>query len=76
MKHMQQQRSTTLPQQLEAALTSISVASDDFVSSVPGGMFSAVAVKLPKPTHRFLNMIVFCKSIFLRGLILLNTCFH
>ena len=76
MKHMQQQRSTTLLQQFEAALNNISVASDDFVSSVPGGMFSAVALKLPKPTHRFPNMIFVCKSIFLRGLILLNTCFH
>ena len=73
MKHMQQQRSTTLLQQFVAALNSISVG---FVSSLPGGMFSAVALQLPNPTPRFPNMIVSCKSIFLRDLILLNTCFH
>lgn len=78
MQHMQQTRSSSLLQQLEAALTSIPVGSDDFVSSVPEGVFAAVAVKLPKPTPRLPKMMIFglSESIFLRGLILLNTWFH
>lgn len=52
-------RSSSLPQQMEAAFTNISVASDDFVSSVPGGTFSAVAFKFPNPTPRLPRSMFF-----------------
>ena len=51
-QHIQQQRPKMLAQQFEAARTKISAASGSLGSSHPGGMLSAVAVKLPKPTHR------------------------
>ena len=46
------------PQQFEAALRMISAASGNFESSAPGGMFSAVAVKSPKPGQKFLSSIL------------------
>lgn len=49
---MQQHLSQALLQQLEAALTKISATSSNLAASEPGGMFSAVAVKLPKPIPR------------------------
>uniref|UniRef100_A0A2P2J2K3 Uncharacterized protein n=1 Tax=Rhizophora mucronata TaxID=61149 RepID=A0A2P2J2K3_RHIMU len=41
-----------LPQEFEAALMMISATSGNFGSSTPGGVFSVVAIKLPKPTQR------------------------
>jgi hypothetical protein len=52
MQHMQQQRFRHLVQQSEAALTNISALSGNF-SSAPGGVFSIVAAKLPKPIPNF-----------------------
>ncbi|KAK2991977.1 LOW QUALITY PROTEIN: hypothetical protein RJ640_002886 [Escallonia rubra] len=57
MQHMQQQWPHSLPQKLEAALTKISAASGSFGSLDPGGVFSAVAIKLPKPTPRFCSTV-------------------
>lgn len=59
MQHIQQQCPKILPQQFEAALTKISAASGSLGSSHPGGMLSAVAVKLPKPTHRLCSGVTF-----------------
>jgi len=53
MQHMQQQWFKQLPQQSVAALTNISAPSFNLVSSPPGGVFSAVAAKLPKPMPSF-----------------------
>lgn len=53
MQHMQQQWFKQLPQQCVAALTNISALSFKLGSSPPGGVFSAVAAKLPKPMPNF-----------------------
>lgn len=52
MQPMQQQWVHIEPQQFDAALAKISAASGCFGSSDPGGMFSEVATKLPKPMDR------------------------
>jgi hypothetical protein len=57
-QHIQQHCLHIMLQQLEAALMIISAASGNFDSSAPGRRFSAVAVKLPKPTPRFLRNIL------------------
>lgn len=57
MQHMQQQCLHIVPQQFDAAFTRISAASGNFACSAPGGKFSTVAVKLPKPMQRFLSII-------------------
>ena len=63
MQAMQQHLFHIAPQQLEAALTKISAASGSFGSSDPGGMFSAVATKLPKPTCSVGSNIGFSESL-------------
>ena len=77
MQHMQQQRLTSWLQQLEAALTNSSVGSDDFAFSAPGGIFFAVAIKLPKPTPSFPKNMIFwpSKSTFFCSFSMLYTCF-
>lgn len=59
MPHMQQQWLHKLAQQFEVALMNISAASGNFGSSDPGGILSAVAIKLPKPMQRFPRIIIF-----------------
>lgn len=58
MQHMQQHLSHSILQQLDAAITNISAASCFTVE--PGGVFSAVAVRSPKPSPRFWSIITFC----------------
>lgn len=58
IQHKQQHLLPKVLQQLEAAFTKISATSGNFGISDPGGKFSAVAVKSPKPMPRFCNIIV------------------
>lgn len=77
MQHMQQKRSASWLQQLEAALTNRSAGSDDFNFSNPGGRFCAVAVKLPKPTPNFPKNMFFgpSDSTFFCSVSFLYACF-
>ena len=52
MKHMQQTRSRNWLQQLEAALSKMSVGSVVLISTVTDGLFAAVAARSPKPIPR------------------------
>lgn len=76
MKHMQQTRSSTWLQQLEAALTKSSVGSAGFTSSLAGALFSTVAFKLPNPTPRFPRTMTFWRfdSVLFSWVNLLQTC--
>lgn len=67
-----------MPQQFVAALTKISAPSGPFVSSDPGWMFSAVAVKLPNPIPRGGSKITLCSCSFapLWGLLFFDTFCH
>lgn len=57
MKHLQQQRSTSLSWIFDA--TFISFDSCNFISSLPGGRLLYVAVKLPKPKPVVWRQITF-----------------
>lgn len=75
MQHIPQQQLHILPQQFEAALAIISAASGGFNSSHPGGTFSIVKVKFPKPIPRLCNTIILCCSVLFVACFLFGGCF-